>query len=156
MHSIHRGLDQPQSPPNPITGANYNTAPCRCLYAGSVATTAWNLDRYAASPTQLLASLNPTQIPNDRGNSNLAAALYEVRVNVMSPSGGDRLAAPNVCVLLTASVATANTSGFLPEADLVRQNCRLIIIGIGNAVSVNQSINQSKPSLPLLGHRPPT
>ena len=62
----------------------------------------------------------------------MTSALNEVRQNVMSSSGGDRLDAPNVCILVT--VGAGNTNGFDAEAIRTRAVCKLIIVNVGGAV----------------------
>lgn len=62
--------------------------------------------------------------------------MIELRQNVISSSGGDRPNIPNVCILLTADVSNANISGYLPEATLTKNICKLIIIGAGSHVSI--------------------
>lgn len=110
-----------------------------CSFTGTTARTEWNLNTYAANGDEMLSHINEGNISNSGGTTNLAAALRELRLNVMSPSGGDRSTVPNVCVLITVDVSAANISGFLPEADLIRVNCKLVIIVVGTNVS-NQFI----------------
>jgi len=99
------------------------------------ATTAWNLNTYADNTTALLASFTENNIPNGPGvNTNLVAALSELLQNVMSPSGGDRPNVPNVCILITADVPNINTNGFLSEATVAKNTCKLIIVIVGQRV----------------------
>jgi Mg-chelatase subunit ChlD len=110
----------------------FNLRVCACVHrAGDTATTAWNLQDYAANAVDLLASINTDNIPYSGGGTDLTAALAEVRQNVMSPSGGDRAGSPNVCVLITSGAG--NTNGFLAEANRTKAVCKLIIVNVGNS-----------------------
>ena len=86
--------------------------------------------------TALLSSFNTNTIPYlNGGSTNLPNAMIELRQNVMSSAGGDRTDVPNVCVLLTTSISILNMTGYLPEANLTKSVCKLIIIGAGSFVS---------------------
>lgn len=98
---------------------------------GDTATTAWNLQDYAANAVDLLASINSDNIPYGGGSTNLTAALVGVRQNIMTPSGGDRPGSPNVCVLITSGAG--DTNGFLAEATRTKAVCKLIIVNVGNS-----------------------
>ena len=105
-----------------------------CCVVGDTAHTNWILPEYADNVGDLLGSITESQIPYTGGGTNLTAALSEIRQNVMSSSGGDRPEVPNVCILIT--YGAGNTDGFSAEVQRTMEVCHLIIINIGNTVSI--------------------
>ncbi|KAH9519364.1 hypothetical protein Btru_075350 [Bulinus truncatus] len=80
-----------------------------------------------------------------RYGSNLAGAMTLLK-EMYTPINGDRLDAPNVVIVLTASYSTVNSGRTIPEAESVRaQGIQIYTVGIGIDTSVELDGVASKP-----------
>ena len=76
-----------------------------------------------------------TTLHGPGGLTNIADT-FRVTRNELLGTPGDRPDVPNVCILFTDGYATREKNNTEEEAELLRQNCTLITVSVGNFTDV--------------------
>nr|SPP68597.1 vWFA1-like domain containing protein vWFBCS9 [Colubraria reticulata] len=82
------------------------------------------------------------RIPYVYGYTNTADALRRARLDVYSPSHGDRTNVPNLVVMVTDGESNMNPQQTLPEADRIRRSgTSIITVAVGVPNNLELSLN---------------
>ncbi len=97
-------------------------------------TVRFNLNKY----TSKRSMLNNLAFQNDKSikGTNTAAAISQMRNQVLSRNNGDRSEVRNLMILMTDGQSNINTQGTLQEAALARsEGTQVLAVGIGSNVN---------------------